>query len=69
MLTPMDDTSGYRPISRVQPSQALQKPNEVDATNLIIPPAETASPTVYTGSTANEENRTIPPGNPDIYNG
>ncbi|KAG2197714.1 hypothetical protein INT47_007948 [Mucor saturninus] len=60
MLTPMNEATGSRPISRVQPAQALQKPNEVDATNLIISPTET-SPTAYTGSTAAEDSRAAPP--------
>lgn len=69
MLTPMNEATGSRPISRVQAAQALQKPNEVDATNLIISPTEEISPTNYTGSTAVEENRAVPPVNPEIYNG
>lgn len=49
---------GSRPIARPQP---LQKPNEVDPADLISPPT-TASTTVYTSST-NEEDRSITPGN------
>lgn len=66
----MNEASGTRPISRVQQSQTLQKPNEVDATNLIIP-SEAPSPTVYTSSTVNEEDRSITPGNSDdnMHNG
>lgn len=65
MLTPMRDSidSSARPISRVQQTQVLQKPNAVDATNLIMSPA-TGSTTVYTSST-NDENRSITPGNLD----
>lgn len=64
MLTPLHESSdAARPSSRVQQSQVLQKPNEVDATNLNMSPT-TGSTTVYTSST-NEENRSIALGNSD----
>lgn len=65
MLTPMRDSidSSSRPISRVQQTQVLQKPNAVDATNLIMSPTS-GSTTVYTSST-NDENRSVTPGNSD----
>lgn len=59
MLTPMNEASGLRPVSRLYQPQPLQKPNEVDAANLVISPT-TGSTTVYTAST-NEENRSITP--------
>jgi hypothetical protein len=64
MLTPMNNEgNSSRPVSRLQQPQQLQKPNEVDSTNLMVSPT-TGSATVYTSST-NEENRSVTPGNSD----
>ncbi|GAA5804278.1 hypothetical protein HPULCUR_009765 [Helicostylum pulchrum] len=65
MLTPINQHTGSsRPISRLNQPQALQKPNEVDAVDPTSP--ATASTTVYTTST-NEENRSVTPGNSEDY--
>lgn len=70
MLTPMNSEGGSaRPTSRLQQPQQLQKPNEVDATNIVISSPTAGSTTVYTSST-NEENNSVTPGdsNDNILN-